>query len=262
VLHRFSRTESLVGADGLATLQAARVAVFGLGGVGGHCAEALARAGVGSLVLVDFDEVCLTNLNRQLVALGSTIGQPKVELMAARIADIDPACRVTAVKGFYDAGDRSALDGPLSYVVDAIDSVRQKVDLLATCLERSIPVVSCMGTGNRLDPTRFVVADISETSGDGLARAVRKALRARGVERGLCCVYSTEPPRTPQKTGGDCRTDCCCPSPQGSAGDDRPFHCTMRRQIPGSISFVPSAAGLVLASVVVRDLLGVPLAER
>lgn len=249
MLHRYSRTESLVGADGLARLRAARVAVFGLGGVGGHCAEALARAGIGALVLVDFDEVCLTNLNRQVVALGSTLGQPKVEVMAARIADIDPDCAVTVVRRFYDAADRSALDGPPSYVVDAIDSVRQKVDLLATCLERGIPVVACMGTGNRLDPTRFVVSDIAETRGDGLAREVRKALRKRGHERGLRCVWSTEPPH---------------PSQAAAAGtpEDRPLDGPARRSPPGSISFVPAAAGLVLASVVVRDLLGEPLTAR
>lgn len=254
--HRFSRTEQLIGPEGLGRLAAARVAVFGLGGVGSWCAEALARAGVGGLVLVDFDAVCLTNLNRQVVALTSTIGRPKAEVMAERIADIAPDCAVTPVTRFYDESERGVLDGPLDYVVDAIDSLFQKVDLLATCCERGLPVISSMGTGNRLDPTRLVVTDLFETEGDPLARKVRKALRKRGIRRGVRCVCSTEPPLPVIDGIGNCRTDCVCPGGKPGDGAAHPFHCSVRRQIPGSTSFVPPAAGMILASVVVRDLLG------
>lgn len=250
MLHRYSRTELVIGREGVARLQAAHVAVFGIGGVGSYVVEALARAGIGRLTIVDFDDVCVTNLNRQLVALESTLGRPKVEVMAARVADIDPRCQVVAEKVFYTAERRDALLRDYSFVVDAIDTVEQKVDLIASCVERHLPVVACMGTGNKLDPTRFVVADIAKTHTCPLAKAVRLGLRARGIAKGVPCVFSTELPLPRRESDGDGDRDGVCPDRA-----EQELHGTMRRQIPGSISFVPPAAGLVLASVVVRSLI-------
>ena len=250
-MHRFSRTELLVGKEGLELLRRSTVAVFGLGGVGSYAVEALARTGVGHLVLVDFDEICLTNINRQLIALQSTVGRPKVDVAAARVLDIDRRIVVEPVKRFYsDATRDDLLRSDYSYVVDAIDSIAQKIDLVAECIGRGLPVVSCMGTGSKLDPTLFKVVDISKTHTDPLAKAMRLGLRERGIAKGLKCVFSPELPRPLFEVDGDCRVDCICPN-KGK----QEFDCTMRRHIPGSIAFVPSVAGLILAAVVVNDLL-------
>ncbi|MBT9177055.1 MAG: tRNA threonylcarbamoyladenosine dehydratase [Firmicutes bacterium] len=248
-LHKFSRTELLVGEAGLRILGAAHVAIIGIGGVGSYTTEALARAGVGKLTLVDYDDICLTNVNRQLHALQSTLGQAKVEVMAARAKEINPSVEVVAHKGFMTAElARSGLTREVSYVVDAVDTVTAKLAIIMHCKEQGIPVVSCLGAGNKLDPTRFMVADISKTSICPLARVVRKELGRHGVKSGVKVVYSEEVPMVPEASTNDCARDCICP------GKDA--NCSHRRQIPGSISFVPSVAGLIAAGVVVNDLLG------
>ncbi|HHW44535.1 MAG TPA: tRNA threonylcarbamoyladenosine dehydratase [Desulfotomaculum sp.] len=229
----FARTELLIGQEGLEVLQNSRVMVFGLGGVGSYAAEALARAGVGNLVLIDCDCVAPSNINRQIHALLSTLGKPKALLMAERTRQINPRLVVEARVERYTPGDgeRFLSDTP-DYVVDAIDDGQAKVDLLAGCVCRGIPVVSAMGAGNKLDPTAFRVADIAETAVCPLARVVRRRLRERGIHTGVKVVFSTEPP---------------LPS-RGTAPDNG-------RTVPGSISFVPPVAGFILAGVVVRDLL-------
>lgn len=248
--HRFSRTELLIGRAGLDRLAHSTVAVFGVGGVGSYTVEALARCGVGRLVLIDYDAVCLTNINRQIHALTSTVGQRKVEVMGRRIKDINPACQVEMVAEFYHAANRPHLvRDDYTYIVDAIDTITAKVDLIATALFRHIPIISCMGAGNKLDPTLFRVVDISETHTCPVAKAVRKGLRKVGITTGVRVVYSPEPPRQPLAAVADCHTNCICPHPDGR------FNCARRRQIPGSIAFVPAVAGLLLAGVVVNDIL-------
>lgn len=237
-LHRFSRTELLLGQAGLDRLAAATVAVFGVGGVGSFVAEGLARAGVGHLVLVDNDEVSLTNINRQLHSLTSTIGQLKTELMRERILDINPAAQVTVINDFYlpDNADRFFI-GPYDYVVDAIDTVAGKISLAVECQRRQLPLIASMGAGNKLDPTRFEVADIYKTSVDPLARVMRRKLKEKGVKK-LKVVYSREEPRQ-VVLPADGQAEA-----KGTAG----------RTAPGSISFVPSVAGLIIAGEVIKDL--------
>ncbi len=226
-----SRTAMLLGEGALERLSKARVAVFGIGGVGGHACEALARAGVGALELFDRDTVSLSNINRQIVALHSTVGRPKAEVMRERIADIAPACRVTAHEVFYLP--ENADDYPLDrydYVIDAIDTVTAKLELVQRARAAGVPIISAMGAGNKLDPTRFRVTDLSKTEGCPLARVMRRELRARGITH-LKVVYSTEPPTKPLTTDPD--------SPSS----------------PGSLPYVPAVAGLILASEVVKDLI-------
>lgn len=227
-----SRTALLLGEEGVNRLKGAYVAVFGIGGVGGFACEALARAGVGRLLLVDDDTVSESNLNRQIVALRSTIGRPKVEVMAQRIGDIDPAIRVETRQCFFSEENAGSFDfSAFSYVVDAIDTVSAKVELICRAKEANTPIVSCMGAGNKLDPTKFVVTDLAKTETCPLARVLRQRLRKKGIEH-LQVVYSTEPAMTPLEIIAD-------------GG---------RKQLPGSISFVPSAAGLVAAGAVIRGL--------
>ncbi|MDA8226262.1 MAG: tRNA threonylcarbamoyladenosine dehydratase [Desulfitobacterium hafniense] len=246
--HKFSRTELLIGQEGLNKLARCHVIIFGIGGVGSFTAEALARAGIGSLTLVDFDDICLTNINRQLHALHSTIGEPKVEVMKKRILEINPSARVTAVKEFYKESEAERfLNQNLDYVVDAIDTVSSKVSLAKECLERDLPIISSMGAGNRLDANNYRIADISKTSGCPLAKAMRKLLKKHGITSGLKTVYCPDLPQTPLESESDCRNNCICPG-----GD---AHCSKKRQIPGSISFVPSVVGLLIAGEVIRDLL-------
>jgi tRNA threonylcarbamoyladenosine dehydratase len=242
----FARTELLIGEAGLAALEASTVAVIGLGGVGSWAAEALARAGVGGLVLVDHDCVCVTNINRQLVAATSTIGRPKAEVMRDRVLDINPRIRVEALQQYYNSLSAELILRPgLSYVVDAIDSLDSKIDLVLRAKEAGIPIVSAMGAGNKLDPTRLEVADISETSVCPLARALRKELRKRGVEH-LTVVFSREVPLEVDGAGNPCLDDCSCPKANRSW--------SALRAAPGSLSFLPSVMGFVAASVVVRAL--------
>ena len=230
-----TRSVPLLGEDGLAALQSARIAVFGIGGVGGHLCEALARAGVGELHLFDKDTVSLTNINRQAVALHSTVGLPKVEVMKARIADINPDCRVVTHEVFYlpenaDAYDLSGYD----YIADAIDTVSAKIELICRAKAQGVPIISAMGAGNKLDPSAFRVSDLSKTQGCPLARIMRRELGARGIKH-LCVVYSEEKPQPSR-----------LPSEHG-------------KHTPASLSFVPPVMGLIMAGKIVRDLAGIEL---
>lgn len=246
-LHAFSRSELLLGTEGLNKIKESKVAIFGIGGVGTFTVEALTRTGVGKFVLVDDDDICLTNINRQLHATRSTVGKAKVEVMKERILDINPNAEVTTYRELYnsDSAER-LLDNSYDYVVDAIDMVTSKIDLIVRCKEKNIPIISSMGAGNKLDPTKFEVTDIFKTSICPLAKVLRKELRKRGVED-LKVVYSKEEPMTPHIINSDCKTDCICTNKNRT--------CTVRHQIPGSVSFVPSVVGLILASVVVKDLI-------
>lgn len=246
--HRFARTEMLIGTENLIKLKNSSVIVFGIGGVGSYTAEALARAGIGRLRLVDFDDICLTNSNRQLHALKNTIGKVKAEVMGERIKQINPDCQVEVIKEFYTPENgESLLEGDFDYVIDAIDTITAKLHLIETCVKKSTPVISAMGAGNKLRPELMEIADISETSICPLARVMRKELRKRGITKGVEVVYSKEVARKPI-VEGDCKANCICPGGDG--------HCTKKRQIPGSISFVPATSGLLLAGRVVNKLIG------
>ncbi|HWR10788.1 MAG TPA: tRNA threonylcarbamoyladenosine dehydratase [Rectinemataceae bacterium] len=254
MLDSFSRTELLLGAEAMKSLAAARVAVFGIGGVGAYVVEGLARSGVGSFILVDDDSVCLTNINRQIIALRSTVGKPKVEVMKARVLDINPQAEVAIFQEYCDAENIPRLLGQdtpgkpaVSYVVDAIDTVSSKIELIMRASALGIPIISCMGAGNKLDPTKLEIADIYDTSVCPLARVMRYELRKRGLAA-LDVVYSKEIPIKVEESENPCRTGCVCPK------KDRT--CLGRRSIPGSVSFVPSVAGLIIASHVVRKLVG------
>ena len=248
MLHEFSRTELLIGQAGVERLRQAHVTVFGIGGVGSFVVEALARSGVGTFSLIDDDAVCKTNINRQIHATQDTIGLPKVEVMKKRILAINPEAQVHTWQEFYLPGSaENLLNKDYDYIVDAIDTVTAKLDLVVQAQALGVPIISCMGTGNKLDPTKFKVADIFETSVCPLARVMRKELRVRGVKK-LKVVYSEEVPRYLAEEGASCHSHCICPK-----GTTR--KCTARRQIPGSIAFMPSVAGLILAGEVVRDIL-------
>lgn len=250
MLHEFSRMEMILGEDALNKLKQSKVAVFGIGGVGTFVVEGLARCGIGRFVLVDDDCICLTNINRQIHALRSTVGKPKVEVMRDRVLDINPKAEVTVFQRFYmpDTSEEM-ISEDYDYIVDAIDTVTAKIDLVLKAQERGIPIISSMGTGNKLDPTRLEVADIYKTSICPLARVMRKELRQRGVAS-LKVLYSKEEPITPVETeGSSCSAGCICPK-----GTTR--KCTIRHQIPGSVSFVPSVAGLIIAGEVVKDIIG------
>lgn len=247
---QYSRTQLLLGADAMARLRAARVAVFGVGGVGGYVVEALARSGVGALDLIDDDKVCLTNLNRQIIATHSTIGQYKVDAAAQRIHDIDPTIRVTTYKTFYLPETADQFDfTQYDYVVDAIDTVSGKLALVMQAQAAGTPILCAMGAGNKMDPTRFEVADIYETSVCPLAKVMRTECRKRGI-RHLKVVYSKEPALKPIEDDSiSCKTHCVCPP--GAART-----CTARRAVPGSNAFVPSVAGLIIGGEVIKDLIG------
>lgn len=248
-MHQFSRTELLIGKDAIEKLKRAKVAVFGIGGVGSYTVEGLVRAGIGKFVLVDDDTVCLTNINRQLHATRKTIGQVKVTLMKERIQEINPESEVTALQKFYMPDTaHELLSDDLDYIVDAIDTVTGKIDLAVKAHEKGIPIISSMGAGNKLDPTLFEVTDIYKTSVCPLAKVMRKELRVRGIPS-LKVVYSKEPPITPIETAdSSCATGCVCP-PNAAR------KCTIRHQIPGSISFVPSVVGLIMAGEVIKDII-------
>lgn len=250
-LHRFSRTELLVGHEGLETLRRKRVMICGIGGVGSYAAEALGRAGVGSITLVDFDDICLTNVNRQIHALSSTVGQSKVEVMAGRLKDINPDAEIVPVKAFFSAENAAQLLTPRpDYVLDAIDHFTAKTALITICRAEGIPVISSMGAANKLDPTKIQVADISATRNCRMARSMRKILRQAGIHEGVQVVYSTEGHRELNPQAAHCGTECICPN-----RDDQVFRCENRRVILGSISFIPSIFGLTMAGTVVNELL-------
>ena len=246
---QFSRTQLMFGSDGMENLYRARLAVFGIGGVGGYTVESLASSGVGTLDLIDDDRVCLTNLNRQIIATRSTVGKYKVDAAQQRILDINPNAVVHTYKTFYGPETADQFDfTQFDYIVDAIDTVTGKLALVEQAERAGTPIISCMGAGNKLDPTAFEVADIYQTSMCPLARVMRKELKKRGIKK-LKVVYSREEVIPPiDDMSISCRTHCICPP--GVARK-----CTQRRQVPGSTAFVPAAAGLILAGEVVKDLL-------
>jgi tRNA A37 threonylcarbamoyladenosine dehydratase len=250
MLDQFSRTQLLFGQEGMDKLFRARVAVFGIGGVGGYTVEALARSGIGTLDLIDDDRVCLTNVNRQLHATRKTVAQYKVDVAEQRILEINPKAVVHTYKTFYAPQTAEQFDfTQYDYVVDAIDTVTGKLELVEQAQKSGTPIISCMGAGNKLDATAFRVADIYETSVCPLARVMRRELKRRGIKK-LKVVYSQEPPMTPiEDMSISCRAHCICPP--GTARK-----CTQRRQVPGSNAFVPAVAGLILAGEVVKDISG------
>lgn len=256
MLNRFSRTELVFGADAIEKLKNCRVAVFGIGGVGGYTVEALARSGVGALDLIDDDKVCITNINRQIFALGSTVGKYKVDVAEERVHDINPECEVRTYKTFFMPDTKDMFDFSLyDYVVDAIDTVTGKKQIILCAKEVGVPVISSMGAGNKVDPTAFRVADIYDTSVCPLARVMRNICRKNGIES-LKVVYSEEKSVRPLEDDSiSCREHCVCPP--GTARK-----CTVRRDIPGSVSFVPSVAGLIIAGEVIKDLTAFDRGDR
>lgn len=248
MLNQFSRTQLLLGKENMEKLYGARVAVFGIGGVGGYAVEALARSGIGSFVLVDDDKVCLTNLNRQVIATRKTVGKYKADVMKDRILEINPHAQVEVRKCFYLPETADSFDfSEYNYVIDAVDTVTAKLEIVMQAQKRNVAVISCMGAGNKLDPTKFQVADIYQTTMCPLAKVMRHECRKRGIKH-LKVVYSTEKPIRPlEDMSISCRTHCICPP-------GAQHKCTERRDIPGSIAFVPSVAGLILAGEVIKDL--------
>lgn len=233
MLNEFSRTELLIGNDAIKKLKNSRVAVFGVGGVGGYVVEALARSGVGAIEVIDNDTVSLTNINRQIIALHSTVGKYKVDVIKERILDIDPTVEVVAHRTFYMPETANEFDfSKYDYVVDAIDTVTGKIAIIENAKKANVKVISSMGAGNKLDPTAFEVADIYKTSVCPLARVMRRELKKRGIDK-LKVVYSKEEALTPRESEEN----------------------TSKRQTPGSIAFVPSVAGLIVASEVIKDLI-------
>lgn len=249
MLNQYSRTELLFGKEAMEKLWRSRVAVFGIGGVGGYAVEALARSGIGALDLIDDDRVCLTNINRQIYATRKTVGKHKVDIAAERIAEINPAITVKTYKTFYTPKTTEQFDfKQYDYIIDAIDTVTGKIELVLQAQKSGVPIISSMGAGNKLDPTAFEVADVYETSICPLARVMRRELKKRNVPA-LKVVYSKEPPMTPIKDMAiSCKAHCICPP-----GTVR--KCTERRQVPGSNAFVPSVVGLIIAGEVLKDLI-------
>ncbi|QJD81831.1 tRNA threonylcarbamoyladenosine dehydratase [Cohnella herbarum] len=244
MLHQFSRTELAIGPEGLELLKGSTVAVLGIGGVGGIAAEALARSGIGRIVLIDKDVVDITNVNRQIHALTTTVGQPKADLMRDRIKLINPECDVVSLRMFYTEETYEELfKYPLDYVIDASDTISYKIHLIKQCLERKIPIISSMGAANKTDPTRFQVADISKTTVDPIARVIRKKLRNEGIKKGVQVVFSTELPIKP-------REDVTQRIVPETAPEIR-----KAQQPPSSNAFVPPVAGLIMVSVVFKELL-------
>ena len=248
MLNQFSRTELIIGKEGIEKLKNVKVAVFGIGGVGSYVVEGLVRAGIGNFVLIDDDKVCLTNLNRQIIATRKTIGKPKVEVAKERILEINPEARVEIYQDFFMPNTEGILNNSIDYIVDSIDTVTAKIELVVRADKLNIPIISSMGTGNKLDPTRFEVTDIYKTSICPLAKVMRKELRKRNI-KSLKVVYSKEEPIKPERNlENSCKTGCICP--QGTVRK-----CSSKNQVPGSISFVPSVAGLIIAGEVVKDIL-------
>lgn len=247
-LHSFSRTELLLGTENMEVLYNSTVAIFGVGGVGSYTVEALARSGIGKFKLFDDDSVCLTNINRQLHALRSTVGKNKVDVMKERILAINPKAEVELYQTFVTPDNLDEfLTDDIDYIVDAIDTVSAKIALVVKAQEKNIKIISCMGAGNKLDPTQFKVADIYKTKVCPLAKVMRYELKRRGVKK-LKVVYSEELPIKPKESEvTTCRENCIC------TNKDRT--CTQRRAIPGSISFVPSVAGLIIGGEVIKDLI-------
>lgn len=251
MLHAFSRFEMLVGRDAIEKLKRSKVAVFGVGGVGSYVVEGLARSGVGGFILVDNDVVCVTNLNRQLHATVKTLGRPKVDVMKERILEINPEAAVSTHQLFYlPETDECLFDRGINYIVDAVDTVTAKIGLILKAREMGIPIISSMGTGNKFDPEKLKITDISKTYEDPLARIMRKELRDRGITS-LKVLFSSEVPSKAHRNEQQC-SGVNCAATIGTDGEP-----TGRRSIPGSTSFVPPVAGLIIAAEVVRDLIGI-----
>ncbi len=250
MLNSFSRTELIFGNDAMKKLASSRVAVFGIGGVGGYTVEALVRSGVGAIDIIDDDRVCLTNINRQIIATRKTVGKYKVDVAEERIHDINPDCKVTSFKTFFTPDTAGQFVFSLyDYIVDAIDTVTGKIELIMKANSAGVPIISSMGAGNKIDPTAFEVADIYKTSVCPLAKVMRHELKKRGIKK-LKVVYSKEESITPiESESTSCKYNCVCPP-----GTVR--KCTERRQVPGSCSFVPSVVGLIIAGEVIKDLTG------
>ena len=248
-MDQFARTQLLLGVDAMNKLKNSRVAVFGVGGVGGYSVEALARSGVGAVDLIDDDKVCLTNINRQIIADVKTIGKYKVDVARDRILSINPRCKVTTYQCFYLPQNAKDFDfSQYDYVIDAVDTVTAKINLVMQANENGVPVISSMGAGNKLDPTAFVVSDIYKTDVCPLAKVMRRELKKRNIKN-LKVVYSKEKPLIPiEDESISCRSHCVCPP-----GAER--KCTDRRTIPGSVAFVPSVVGLIIAGEVIKDLI-------
>ncbi len=250
MLNQFSRTQLLLGEEAMDKLKKSRVAIFGVGGVGGYVCEALARSGVGTFDLIDDDKVCLTNLNRQIIATRKTVGKYKVEVMKERILDINPDAKVNIHQCFFlpENADEFSFN-EYDYVVDAVDTVTAKIEIIMQAKKQEVPVISSMGAGNKLDPTAFRVADIYKTKVCPLAKVMRRELKKRGVKK-LKVVYSEEQPIQPiEDMSISCRANCICPP-------GAKHKCTERRAIPGSVAFVPSVVGLIIAGEVVKDIAG------
>lgn len=232
MLNQFSRTELLIGKESLQKLKYAKVAIFGIGGVGSYVVEGLVRAGIGKFVLIDKDVISLTNLNRQIIATTKTIGKPKVDVAKERILEINPNANVEIYQEFFMPDSKNIIDNSITYIVDSVDTVTAKIELVLRAKKYNIPIISSMGTGNKLDPTKFEISDIYKTSVCPLAKVMRKELKKRGIEK-LKVVYSKEEPINP------------C------------LNCEFEnnKMVPGSISFVPSVAGLIIASEVIQDLI-------
>ena len=248
MLNQFSRTQLLIGQDGMEKLANARVAIFGIGGVGGYVCEALVRSGVGKFDLIDDDRVCLTNLNRQIHATHRAVGQYKTDVMKARMLDINPHAEINVHKCFYlpENADQFPFD-QYDYIVDAVDTVTAKIEIIMRAQRDNVPIISAMGAGNKMDASRFQIADIYDTKVCPLARVMRRELKKRNVKK-LKVVYSDEQPVRPlEDMSISCHAHCICPS-------DTENKCTDRRDIPGSTAFVPAVAGLLIAGEIVKDL--------
>ncbi len=248
MLNQFSRMELLIGKRRIEKLHHSKVAIFGIGGVGSFVVEGLVRSGIGSFILVDDDKISLTNLNRQIIATRKTVGKPKVEVAKERILEINPNAKVEIHQEFFMPDSKELLDNSVDYIVDSVDTVTAKIELVLRAKKLNIPIISCMGTGNKLDPTKFEVTDIYKTSVCPLAKVMRKELRARGIEK-LKVVYSKEEPvKLAKNENSSCEDGYIC-----STGIDR--KCIEKNQVPGNTAFVPSVAGLIIAGEVVKDLI-------
>ncbi len=245
MLDQFSRTELLIGKNGIKKLNTAKVAIFGIGGVGSFVLEGLVRAGVENFILIDDDKVCLTNLNRQIIATHKTVGKYKVEVAKERILEINPNAKVETYQEFFMPDSKEILDNTIDYIVDAVDTVTAKIELVVRANKLDIPIISSMGTGNKLDPTKFEITDIYKTSVCPLAKVMRKELKERNIKK-LKVVYSKE---EPIKLEDSCKNGCIYPL-------EIKRKCTVRNQVQGSISFVPSVAGLIIAGEVIKDIIG------
>ena len=248
-MDQFARTQLLLGEKAMEKLKNSRVAVFGVGGVGGYSVEALARSGVGAIDIIDDDKVCLTNINRQIIADTKSIGKYKVDVAKERILSINPKCKVTTYRCFYLPENSSEFDfSNYDYVIEAVDTVTAKINLVMQANESNVKIISSMGAGNKLDPTAFMVSDIYRTSVCPLAKVMRRELKKRNIKK-LKVVYSKEEALIPEKDESiSCSSHCVCPP-----GTER--KCTDRRAIPGSVAFVPSVVGLIIAGEVIKDLI-------